>query len=772
MAARPPINLPPAIALLALQERWVVWKWIEKNGRHTKPPFRADAPSTLASSTDAATWGPIDTAMRAYVEGHCDGIGFALQGSGITAFDLDDCRDATTGTIHPWAQDLIRCAGSYSEVTPSGEGVRIIGLGNGAPIHRKFAMPGADGASVEVYRNTARFIAVTGAQIDETITQLAEIDALADAVVSEFDGAKQEKPRTDAAANSSADHKRDHDLDSLIKDGCGDDFGGDRSRAVWFVVNALLKQGRTIDEIVAVLLDRSNGISAHVYDQSKPEEYARKQVEKAQKEQADDPDVEIARLAKLTAVQYERERKEAAERLDVRASILDKLVAAERESLGLDGDDGKQGHAISFPEPEPWPDPIDGAELLDGIAIAIREHVMLSDHARVTTALWTLHTYLIDRFLVSPRLGVTSPVKGCGKTLLLDVLGRLVLRPLSTANVTPAAIFRVVEAHRPTLLVDEADTFLHENDELRGVLNGNRKGSQVLRTVGDDHEPRAFATYSACVIALIGTLPDTLHDRAVTVDLKRRQPSETVEPYRPDRADHLDVLTRKAVRWAKDHAESIADADPEMPDGVINREADNWRPLLAIADEAGDEWGTRARVAAAAAHTAAVMGDEGSRLEILLGDIRDTFREQDRVELSSADLLKALVAIESRPWAELGKARKPLTTNRLARMLKPLGITPDTIRDGKTTFKGYYLHRFQEAFERYLPEVGGSQPSHRNKCDEMGTSEGFATVTQHPDVTVAKCENPNNDGLCYGVTVAKGEASEKTYEVDPIGRTT
>jgi hypothetical protein len=91
--------------------------------------------------------------------------------------------------------------------------------------------------------------------------------------------------------------------------------------------------------------------------------------------------------------------------------------------------------------------------------------------------LWVAHTYLLDRFLVSPRLGVRSPTKGCGKTLLLDVLGRLVLRPLPAANVTSSAIFRVIEGHCPTLLVDEADTFLYDNDELRGVLNsGHRKG--------------------------------------------------------------------------------------------------------------------------------------------------------------------------------------------------------------------------------------------------------------------------------------------------------
>jgi putative DNA primase/helicase len=235
---------------------------------------------------------------------------------------------------------------------------------------------------------------------------------------------------------------------------------------------------------------------------------------------------------------------------------------------------------------------VDGAELLDGIATAVRAHVVMSNHCRDACALWLLHTYLVDRFLISPRLGIRSPTKGCGKTLLLDVLGRLVARPLPTASVTPAAIFRVVEAHRPTLLIDEADTFLYDNDELRGVLNGNRKGSTVLRTVGDDHEPRAFSVYSACAIALIGALPDTLHDRAVTIDLQRRRPNETITPYRPDRADHLDVLARKAARWAQDHAERIGETDPAMPDGIINRAADNWRPLLAIADQAGGEWAT------------------------------------------------------------------------------------------------------------------------------------------------------------------------------------
>ena len=216
-------------------------------------------------------------------------------------------------------------------------------------------------------------------------------------------------------------------------------------------------------------------------------------------------DAEIERLARLPLLEYDRQRITAAEALGVRAPILDKLVSTARVKLGLidQDDDDKQGRAVSFPEPEPWPEAVNGAELLDAVATVIRRHVVLSDTARDAAALWVLHTYLVEVFSISPRLGVLSPTKRCGKTTLLDVLGCLVLRSLPTANVSPAAVFRVIEMYHPTLLVDEADTFIRDSDELRGVLNsGHRKGGQVLRTVGEEHEPRAFSTYGACAVCV------------------------------------------------------------------------------------------------------------------------------------------------------------------------------------------------------------------------------------------------------------------------------
>jgi putative DNA primase/helicase len=327
-----------------------------------------------------------------------------------------------------------------------------------------------------------------------------------------------------------------------------------------------------------------------------------------------------------------------------------------------------------------------GAELLDDIPAAIKRYVVIAEHTARACALWCLHTYFLDCFLISPRLAIRSATHRCGKTTLLDIVFHLALRTLSSASVTAAAVFRVIEAYRPTLLIEEADTFLPENEQLRGVLNsGHRKGGTVIRTVGDDYEPLTFSTYAACAIALIGKLPATLHDRsAPVIDLKRRLRDEKVDNFRLDRTAHLDVLARKAARWAADKTGQVRSTDPELPAGLFNRDGDNWRPLLAIAEVAGGKWPERAREAAALC--CAVAGIEDASLhELLLGDIRDVFAAKQTDASTSADeitsenLANELAEIEGHPWAEMGKSQKRLTQHRLARMLKSFGIAPKEI---------------------------------------------------------------------------------------------
>ena len=238
------------------------------------------------------------------------------------------------------------------------------------------------------------------------------------------------------------------------------------------------------------------------------------------------------------------------------------------------------------------------------------------------------------------------------------------------------------------------------------------------------------------------------------------------------RMEHLHTLRRRITRWVADHEERIADRDPKMPVGVHNREADNWHVLLAVADEAGGEWPERARKAAEQAHIAGA-NDDASWLELMLGDIRGIFAEKgkkvrdlfgvDQVVISSADLVKALLGLEACPWDEMGKSRKPLSQNRLARMLKPLGIAPKSVGPEDARVRGYILADFKEAFERYLAPEGASQPPIRPERDEIRTSDISKSHSVDDGCADVKYEKPNNDGLLAGCPVAKGGAGEKTH---------
>ena len=202
-------------------------------------------------------------------------------------------------------------------------------------------------------------------------------------------------------------------------------------------------------------------------------------------------DETIARLAKLPLAEYERARNGEATRMGWRVAILDRVVGATRGDH--DGGAPKQGRALTLPAPERWPDPVDGAALLDRLAAFFARHVFLPAGAADAMAAWAVHTHCFTLFRHSPRLAFTSPERRCGKTTALDTTALVCCKPLPTANVTAAAVFRTIELAGPTLLIDEADTFLSDNEDLKGILNaGHKRGGQVLRCVGDDAEVRAL----------------------------------------------------------------------------------------------------------------------------------------------------------------------------------------------------------------------------------------------------------------------------------------
>jgi len=215
-------------------------------------------------------------------------------------------------------------------------------------------------------------------------------------------------------------------------------------------------------------------------------------------------------LAGLDPIAYDRVREEAAGLLGCRVTTLDREVTKRRGGGGDDGGGGAGGSPVLFEDPEPWTEPVDLADLLAELEAHFTRHAVLPDHGGVILALWAAHTWVFETGPITPRLAVTSPQKGCGKSTVLDLLALVVRRPFEASHSTTAALFRVIETARPTLLLDEADTYLGDNEELRGVLNaGHHDRGRVARAVpvGDDFEARAFHVFAPVAIAAIGGCP-------------------------------------------------------------------------------------------------------------------------------------------------------------------------------------------------------------------------------------------------------------------------
>ena len=357
-------------------------------------------------------------------------------------------------------------------------------------------------------------------------------------------------------------------------------------------------------------------------------------------------------------------------------------------------------------EPEP---PEDGAALLDATAAFLGRFVAFpSPEALVAAALWVMHAHGVEYFESTPRLALLSPEKQSGKTRTLEVIELLAPRARHTSSLTAAALFRLVGAEQPTILMDEADTYFRPGDqtheELRGLINaGHRKGAVAYRCVGQQQEVRAFPAYAAVALAGIGDLPDTVLDRAVLVRMRRRAPDEPVEPLRhrvaaPEGA----VLAARLAKWVEAKSAELQEAWPAMPAGLTDRPADCWEPLLAIADIAGGDWPTRARAAALKVNDQRQQADPSLGVR-LLADVRTLIGTRKAV--TSAGLVQKLVDLVEAPWGDL--KGKPLDQRGLARRLKPYGIQPKQVRvqvEGEEKqLRGYERADFLDAWKRYLP---------------------------------------------------------------------
>jgi putative DNA primase/helicase len=157
-----------AAELQALPQ-WMAWAYEQRNGKWTKPPIN---PMTRehGSHSDSTTWAPFPIAHGTYTRCGYDGVGFVLTDlDPYTALDLDKCRDPETEHIADWAWAIIQRFASYTEISPSGRGVRIFIRGVLPPYGRRKG-------TIETYDNL-RYVTLTGWLVEGLPTTIEDRQA-------------------------------------------------------------------------------------------------------------------------------------------------------------------------------------------------------------------------------------------------------------------------------------------------------------------------------------------------------------------------------------------------------------------------------------------------------------------------------------------------------------------------------------------------------------------------------------------------------------------
>ena len=358
-----------------------------------------------------------------------------------------------------------------------------------------------------------------------------------------------------------------------------------------------------------------------------------------------------------------------------------------------------------------------GVNVLDLVREISRRHLYLNEHEHVAFALWCVHTFVFDRFAITPRLVVLSPVRGCGKSTVLSVAKSLSHRSRKIDHVTSAALYRYIQDERPSLMLDEGDNQDLLNDpKMRAVLNsGHARDGNVGITIGG--RLQTFRTFAPLALAAIGRLPLPLMQRAIVLDMERSpvelerfDPGSNVDQYRL-----CDYIRGETLAWAH---QAVLNPDPAMPKALRNRAADNWRVLVAIADAVSPAWGTLAREAAVA-----LSGDLDEDLAVaLLVDIRSAFNRNPKADrLTSAAILADLIEQPHGLWSDWrglrdDQAPRPMSPGELARALAPFRIRPQTVWSlgGRETrgpsSRGFYRRQFEQAWASYCDTPGKAAP--------------------------------------------------------------
>jgi hypothetical protein len=415
-----------------------------------------------------------------------------------------------------------------------------------------------------------------------------------------------------------------------------------------------------------------------------------------------------------------------------------------------------------------WEDRAASTGSLEGILHDVRafvhRYVVLSSEQATAIALWIAHTHAFDAADTTPYLQVTSATFGSGKTRLLEIAEPLVKDPWFTSRTSAAALVRKVDSDHPTLLLDESDTALKSDREyaaaLTGILNaGYKRNGTASLCVGKSSNigVKDFGVFCPKALAGIGELPDTVASRSIPIVLKRKLASESVQRWRlRDGREEAEPLRLRLLAWSEEAIEPLRRARPDIPLDLSDRAADVWEPLIAIADLAGGDWGTRARRAAVTMMRGRAFSDPAIDL---LRDLRDeVLAEETESIVPTKAILDKLTALDDRPWATFSQGRV-MTSRALSVLLGRFQVSPVRLE----RFRGYCRDALEGLIFRYLPDEASERQTLNEYGPELPDARGVLDVPEDP---TRQPISPTKTGFADALTfqVAGTRAQEDTDE--------
>jgi putative DNA primase/helicase len=456
---------------------------------------------------------------------------------------------------------------------------------------------------------------------------------------------------------------------------------------------------------------REHGVTTHqlrqmvekvLNERQRQHERAQKEAQKEAERKQRAREKEFKAIAKMPRATAETRLADMAKREDVDEETL--VTEFAKATSGAGAASIPSG-SESFWEVEPWPEPVTTADLLDGIEAKVRKHVALRPQQVTAVSLWTAYDWLHDRWNYSTFLFPTSEEEDSGKSTLMSVLNYLVKHGFYTGEPNGPNVYRTIDAYHPTFIVDEASKLFRKAD-VHAIINLSwQRGPKITR---GGYE---FDIYCPKIIGILGlgktSVPRDTLSRGLHIKMRPAKEGEIEEEFQNQDDNEFLELRRKLARWSADSGEAIAKIKPTSD--FLNRTKTNWKPLLAIAEHAGEEWAKKARDAAEFLSRGSY---EPSWAVRLMAEMDALFQKQpkdtpiEKLHILSETLVSHLLSDLFSPWHDYKTAHRfgAITERQIAALLKPRGINPTTIHPtgrADLTRRAYLWINCHDTFERY-----------------------------------------------------------------------